>query len=257
MLLALFLAAPSWGWRGFLFCGLSWLRTRREWVRIGGQTVVPVSDMRRVAVFIDWQNAYQQARVAFGFSRSGHEGQFSPLRLGQVLAARNKRGDDARLVRVEVHRGQPLSSVDPIGHAAVALQARAWTAEAPDVVVAQLRPLAKQNDGRFIEKGVDVHLAACAIEWSVVHRMDTVIVVSHDSDLRPAVEVLARIRSPAAVETASWRSPNYFKRIAPCHGVVNHTLDVSAYRSVADPMRYGALARKRLEARERTRSQRR
>jgi len=213
--------------------------------------------MRRVAVFIDWQNAYQQARAAFGLMGSGHEGQFSPLRLGQLLAARNRRGKDGRLVRVEVHRGQPLSNVDPIGHAAVALQAQAWRAEAPDVVVAQLRPLAKQDDGRFVEKGVDVHLAACAIEWSVVHRIDTVIVVSHDSDLRPAVEALARIRSPAAVETASWRSSTYFKRIAPCPGVVNHTLSNSALQSIADPQRYGALARKRLEERERVRSRRR
>lgn len=203
------------------------------------------SEMRRVAVFIDWQNAYQQARAAFGLVGPGHEGQFSPLRLGQLLAARNRRGKDGRLVRVEVHRGQPLSNIDPIGHAAVALQARAWKAEAPDIVVAQLRPLAKQDDGRFIEKGVDVHLAACAIEWSVVHRVDTVIVVSHDSDLRPAIEVLARIRSPAAVETASWRSSIYFKRIAPCDGVVNHTLGSSVLQSVADPQRYGALARRR------------
>jgi uncharacterized LabA/DUF88 family protein len=213
--------------------------------------------MRRVAVFIDWQNAYQQARAAFGLVGSGHEGQFSPLRLGQLLAARNKRGKDGRLVRVEVHRGQPLSNVDPIGHAAVALQAQAWMAEAPGVVVAQLRPLAKQDDGRFIEKGVDVHLAACAIEWSVVHRIDTVIVVSHDSDLRPAVEVLARIRSPAAVETASWRSSTYFKRIAPCPGVVNHTLSSSALQSIADSQRYRELARRRLRERERARSRRR
>lgn len=209
--------------------------------------------MALVAVFIDWQNAYQQAREAFGLTGPGHEGQFSPLGLGKLLAARNRRGNDGRLVRVEVHRGQPLPNVDPIGHAAVALQARAWKAESPDIVAPQLRPLARQSDGRFIEKGVDVHLAACAIEWSVVHRMDTVIVVSHDSDLRPAVEVLARIKSPAAVETASWRSSTYFKRIAPCHGVVNHTLSSSALQAIADPTRYGVLARQRLAERERAR----
>jgi hypothetical protein len=47
--------------------------------------------MARVAVFIDWQNAYQQARTAFGLTGPGHEGQFSPLRMGLMLAARNKR----------------------------------------------------------------------------------------------------------------------------------------------------------------------
>ena len=207
--------------------------------------------MRRVAVFIDWQNAYQQARVAFGLAGSGSEGQFSPLRLAQLLAERNRRGEDGRLVHVEIHRGQPLPSVDRVGHAAVALQVQAWMAEAPDVVQAQLRPLARQSDGRYLEKGVDVHLAACAIEWSVVRRTDTVIIVSHDSDLRPVVEVLSRIKSPAAVETASWRSSTYFKRIAPYRSVVNHTLSRSVLESVADPMRYGAMARRRLQQRER------
>jgi NYN domain len=208
----------------------------------------------RIAVFIDWQNAYQQAREAFGLTGPGHEGQFSPLGLGRLLAARNRRGERGQLVRVEVHRGQPLSSIDPVGHAAVALQAQAWKTECPSIVTPQLRPLAKQSDGRFIEKGVDVHIAACAIEWSVVQGMDTVIVFSHDSDLRPAVEALARIRSPAAVETASWRSATYFKRIAPCHGVVNHTLSVSALQSIADPTSYGVLARRRLAERQRARS---
>jgi hypothetical protein len=74
-----------------------------------------------LAVFIDWQNAYQQARQAFGLIGPGHEGQFSPLRLAQLLAARNRRGDSGHLAHVEVHRGQPLSSVDRIGHAAVAV----------------------------------------------------------------------------------------------------------------------------------------
>jgi len=55
--------------------------------------------MRRVAVFIDWQNAYQQARVAFGLAGPGSEGQFSPLRLAQLLAERNRRGEDVTFPR--------------------------------------------------------------------------------------------------------------------------------------------------------------
>src|SRR5271155_436332 len=134
------------------FCGLSSEAYRARVCTVARSGLG--CEMQRVAVFIDWQNAYQQARAAFGLTGSGHEGQFSPLRLGQLLAARNRRGKDGRLGRVEGHRGQPLSNVDPIGHAAVALQAQAWKAEAPGVVVAQLRPLAKQDDGKFVEKGV-------------------------------------------------------------------------------------------------------
>ena len=56
-------------------------------------------------MFIDWQNAYRAARRAFGLLRMPSEyGNFSPLRLGQLLAASNSRGAQGRLVSVEVFR---------------------------------------------------------------------------------------------------------------------------------------------------------
>jgi hypothetical protein len=50
----------------------------------------------RVAVFIDWQNAYRSARTQFGMEHMpNEEGNFSPLRLARLLAYGNGRGPGA------------------------------------------------------------------------------------------------------------------------------------------------------------------
>lgn len=202
----------------------------------------------RVAVFIDWMNVYKAAREAFGLAEdSGARGQVDPYRLGRVLAAANRRGPSAELVRVEVHRGRPLPNQSPIGHAAATLQAQAWEAFEPRIVKARLRPLRLNPEtGRLEEKGVDVALAACAFEWAVIQEVDQVVIFSHDTDLSSIVEVIARTRGAEAVETASWCSTSYRKRIPPIEGVTNHLLKERLFRAIEDRTHYGHRARRRL-----------
>jgi hypothetical protein len=194
-------------------------------------------------------NVYKAAREAFGLAAgSGVRGQIDPYRLGRVLAAANRRGRAAVLARVEVHRGRPLPNQSPVGHAAATLQARAWEESNPQIVKAQLRPLRlNPATGRLEEKGVDVALAACAFEWSVIEQVDRVVIVSHDTDLSSIVEVIARTKGPDAVETASWCSDGYRKRIPPIPGVTNHLLKEKLFRAIEDKTHYGHEARRRLE----------
>ena len=196
-------------------------------------------------------NIYKAARVAFGLEEeSGVRGQIDPLRVGCVLAAANKRGNAAELVRVEIHRGRPLPNQDPIGHQAATLQAQAWKAAAPDIVAPQLRPLRLNPDTQKLEeKGVDVALAACAVEWALIEQVDHIVIFSHDTDLSSVVEVIARLKGPGAVETASWCSEDYRRRIPPIEGVTNHTLREKIFLAIEDRTHYGRAARRRIEAR--------
>jgi hypothetical protein len=101
-----------------------------------------VTAPRRVAVYIDWQNVYKASRTAFGLQAMPNEfGNFSPLRLAETLAAANHRLAAAELVRVEVHRGLPSASRDPVGYGANRRQAAAWMRENPELVIPRLRPL--------------------------------------------------------------------------------------------------------------------
>jgi hypothetical protein len=96
--------------------------------------------MTTVAVFMDWQNVYRAARDAFELRQaSPARGNFDPLAVSRYLAAVNKRGNQGRLVRVEIHRGLPPPNTNPKGHGAADRQRQAWEALDPELVAVKLR----------------------------------------------------------------------------------------------------------------------
>lgn len=195
----------------------------------------------RVAVFIDWQNVYMAARRAFGLERMPvGRGNFSPYRLGQLLAAANGRGQAGRLVRVEVHRGLPSHQHDLTGYNAARRQANAWKSDSPRVVVPKLRPLRYRNypDQPPTEKGVDVALAVSAIEAKLRDHCDLVIVFSHDTDLLPVPEAIARLAGPDHVETAAWASSSFKQRLRPKAPVPHHRITQRIFEAVETPVNY-------------------
>jgi hypothetical protein len=76
--------------------------------------------MTRVAVFIDYQNAYRGARSAFNLDSADFvEGQISSSRLGLHVVHVGRGVDPERqLVSVTVYRGEPSSRFSPKGLAA-------------------------------------------------------------------------------------------------------------------------------------------
>lgn len=198
--------------------------------------------MTRVAVFIDWQNAYMSARRAFGWNEQPSEyGNFSPAGLGNLIAARNGRGADGQLCRVEVHRGLPSAGKQAISHGACRKQASAWEAESP-LVAANLRPIRYPHDwptSKAMEKGVDVQVALGIIGCCLDGDCDVAVLFSNDTDLIPAVEMVAARLSPSSIETASWRSPSHSSRLRPgIPGVFHHYIDEAAFSGIADMTNY-------------------
>jgi uncharacterized LabA/DUF88 family protein len=186
----------------------------------------------RVAVFIDWQNTYKAAREAFGLeSLPSEHGVYSPLQIAQHMAAGNDRGDAGKLIRVEIFRGLPSQRRDKVGHSANRRHSAAWMAEDPNIVIPHLRPLRYPQDPSEppVEKGVDVHLAISAVEWTLTDRCDVSIIFSHDTDLLPAVEAITRLKSREGVETASWVSDTHRRRLRPKPPVYHHDLDESVF----------------------------
>lgn len=196
----------------------------------------------RVAVFIDWQNTYKTAREAFGWRDYPNEyGNYSPYRLGQLLADGNGRGADGVLVRVNIHRGLPSQKFDQRGYAANRRQSAAWIKENDEVVIPRLRPLRYSRDVSAPprEKGVDVELAVAAVEFVLTERCDVAIVFSHDTDLVPAVELLTRLQGTACVETASWSSATFNSRLRSKPPVVHHLLSEREFGRIETRVNYG------------------
>lgn len=194
----------------------------------------------RVAVFLDWQNVYMAARRAFGLEHLPvGRGNFSPYRLGCLLAAARGRGGTADLVCVEIHRGIPSQKMDSRGYAANRRQVAAWKAESPRVVP-RLRPLRYPSHPKQgpAEKGVDVALAVSAIEATLTDSCDVAIVFSHDTDLLPVPEAIARLVGPDRVETASWESASFKSRLRPRPTVWNHSIPRRVFQAVETPINY-------------------
>jgi hypothetical protein len=104
----------------------------------------------------------------------------------------------------------------------------------------RLRPLWYRNspDQPPTEKGVDVALAVRAIEAKLRDRCDVVIVFSHDSDLLPVPEAIARLDRPDHVETASWVSSSFRQRLRPSPPVVHHAITQRIFEAIETPVNY-------------------
>ena len=195
--------------------------------------------MTQIVVLIDWQNAYQQARNAFGLDDAAQErGTVSPLKLAQVLAQRSA-GHRARLIKIEVHRGLPDPRRQRTANSAALRQRDAWEAEAPGIVVPKLRSLAYNPDtGEPEEKGVDVAIAVSSLEWTITARAERVIIFWRDSDLLPGIDTVCRLYGADKIQTASWWSRSYWKRIPETPGVKNLGLDEETFLAVETPVDY-------------------
>lgn len=102
------------------------------------------------------------------------------------------------------------------------------------MVVPCRRPLA-YRDGRAVEKGIDVQLAVSVIEWTALDLCGVAILFSHDADLVPAVEAVARIAGPRRIETASCaRSRSSLRHL----GVYHHVITEPVFRRLETPVSY-------------------
>lgn len=166
-------------------------------------------DMDRLAVFIDYQNAYRGARQAFGVNNAGPGvvGQFDPLKLSELIAARRPSYPGAKLRRLAqawVYRGMPGSFQSSVGYRAARRQVSRWlSASSGDGLQLKVRtrPL-DYRTGRPREKGIDVLLALDLAFGAADDDFDVVVLFSGDSDLLPALE--RAVSAGVACEAAAW-----------------------------------------------------
>lgn len=173
--------------------------------------------MTRVALFIDQQNVYRSARDAYcWWNRPAMEGNFSPCKLAALLttgalAKPMSESEDIskrELVAVNVYMGMPVSSRDDRNSKRAQRQKQHWEFEHSNVTVFT-RALKYPHDWPTTparEKGVDVMLAIDLIrgesETAPAHtKCDLAILVSADTDLLPAVELVVDLRGHQAIQT--------------------------------------------------------
>jgi hypothetical protein len=198
---------------------------------------------RDLIVFVDYMNTYKSARGAFGWEGPDEhwEGQVHPRSLGEVICDRCQ---DAVLRGVRVYRGRPSNKKDPKGHAAFQRQASIW--DKTHLVTLITRDLRYPEDPlqKAQEKGIDVLLALDLLTMAIDGRYEIGVLMSHDTDLVPALEKVAELGT-VSVAVAAWEpiDGSYGHRLR-LHGpdIQCHWLTHNDYLKIRDGRDYNQKA---------------
>ena len=201
----------------------------------------------RVVVFLDWQNVYKGAREAFcALSPMHWHGQVGPAALAQHLA--DDSPFDRQLQQVRIYRGLPDATRDPRGNGACLRQVAAWQrSPLAHVTLRALQyprgwPDTHQPGERPREKGIDIALAIDFVTMAVRREYDVGILMSTDTDMKPALEAVAELtgtQGPRA-EVAAWSAPDRLNRRLAIHSrnLYCHWAGKDVYDRIADPTDY-------------------
>jgi uncharacterized LabA/DUF88 family protein len=194
----------------------------------------------RVGVFIDWQNCYRTARDAFGFRESGIDGNVKPVVLAAALAkARLNDQGKGQLTKLRIYTGRASQERDSRTYAANRRQFEAWRKSAPEMVEVIARTL-DYSLGTPREKGIDVQLAIDLVRTSLFKpEHDVAVLVSADTDLLPAVELIAEAGA-RKIEVATWDGPHWAPSPLAVKGVTirQHALTEALYEKIKDETDY-------------------
>jgi uncharacterized LabA/DUF88 family protein len=198
----------------------------------------------RVAVFIDYQNVYREARRAFRLDADHYvQGQVKPLRVG--LALKSMGIGDRDLSEVRVYRGMPSAERDPRGYGAADRQVALWRNTGRVTVIT--RPLNYRDPRAPREKGIDVQIAVDFVRRAIEGKYDVGVLFSADTDLLPALEAVCELKGEAACEVAAWVPATGSPSILRVRGrqLRFHYLDRAWYDRVFDHTDYNVRRRRR------------
>ena len=191
----------------------------------------------RLVLFIDAQNAYRSARENF-FARNSPSfyGQFDPRKVAELVARRSRPGGaECVLDDVRIYTGRPDLNRDPRTHAAHMRQCEAWESSGVRVISRPLRYPRGWPAERAQEKGVDIALAIDFVTMAIEREYDVGVIMSTDTDLRPALEFTSTRPEVRQAAVAAWRGPGRRQRLAlPGANLWCHWLDRDDYDAVAD-----------------------
>lgn len=97
-------------------------------------------------------------------------------------------------------------------------------------------PVAPREGSGARREGIDVQLAVA--EAILTDAADVAVLFTHDTDLLPAVEMVARLKGSRRIETASWSSGKFAQRLREIPGVHHHRISGKVFALVEEPVNY-------------------
>ena len=140
---------------------------------------------------------------------------------------------------VRVYTGRPDPEKDLRTYAAHMRQCDAWEAAGARVLSRPLRYPRGWPAERAQEKGVDITLAIDFVTMAIEREYDVGVIMSTDTDLRPALEFTSTRPEIRQAAVAAWRGPGRRQRLAiPGANLWCHWFDRDDYDAVADLTSY-------------------
>jgi uncharacterized LabA/DUF88 family protein len=161
----------------------------------------------QVEIFIDYQNLHLSAGEAFAPPGTpAHTMLIHPAKFADVLMQRRASySRTGQIQAIHVYRGQPSSAKESHAAARNKAQAAHWSRDRRVTMHTRtLRYPRNWPQDKAKEKGVDVKLACDFVRCALINRADTLILVSRDTDLVPALE-MARDFARVDIEVAMWQ----------------------------------------------------
>lgn len=193
----------------------------------------------RLVLFIDAQNAYRGARDSF-FPDGGPSvlGQFNPMQVGALIAARGGPGGAACVLSdVRVYTGRPDLRFDPKTYAAHMRQCARWEADGVSVTWRPLRYPPRRTGLPPQEKGIDVALCIDFVAMAIDGLYDVGVIMSTDTDLQPALDFTRhRYAGVRHVAVAAWEGRRRLS--SPNGNIWCHWLSRADYDAAADATDY-------------------
>lgn len=169
-------------------------------------------------------------------------GQFDPVALARHLAADSPY--DRHLHQVRIYRGQPDASKQPGSYGASRRQHAQWQADPlVKLVTRPLRYPSAWPTERAQEKGIDVQLTLDFAVMATRGEYDVGIMVSADTDLKPALEYVAELttsRGRPRAEVAAWSvDGQHCRRLSISRrNLYCHWIGEDVYKTVQDKTDY-------------------
>jgi uncharacterized LabA/DUF88 family protein len=151
-----------------------------------------VTHIKRVAAFVDGQNLFNAAKMAFGYGFPN----FDPIALAKLVCKQQSTtAEHWWLVKLHFYTGMPSRSKDSQRHLFWEAKIAAM-GKHTELVQTYSRPLVYRK-GIGQEKGIDVKLAIDAVRLAHESAYDVALIFSQDQDF---VEVATEIRRIASVQ---------------------------------------------------------
>lgn len=193
----------------------------------------------KITVFVDYQNVHMTGHQRYCPPGTPiHDCLVHPVRLAERIIS--KRAPGGVLEEVRVYRGRPEPRREPRLASANDQQYSEWI---KDSRVQMKRRMLQYPPGfgepgcidRPHEKGIDVSLAIDMVRLSFEKRIEVGILVSRDTDLVPALEMIRDLHL-AHFELAGWDGNSRLR--LPGAKVWYHELDQADFEAVRDRRPY-------------------